>query len=145
MAVQKRNLLSENAGYVGVQALNAVDAGTVVSGVGAVSFFELAPGLNASQYKCCVVFVNVSGIVGTWNLWIATELRVAQVALGTSKFNPAGMLIVTGLVTNGNQRVGYNLFSGVNAIVGDVVYLEVRNTAGASPTITLSADSILYN
>jgi hypothetical protein len=145
MAVQKRDYFSLNPAYVGIQSLNAVDAGTVVSGALAVSFFELAPGLNASQFKCALVFIDITAIVGTWTFTIATELRVAQVALGNAKFNPANVLAAVGVTTVTKQRVGFNLFSGVNTIIGDVVYLEVRNTAGASPTVTLSADAVLYN
>lgn len=145
MASQIRHLLGRIPDYYGIQNLNAVDAGTVVSGVAAVSFFELAPGHNASQFKVGLVFVNVSAIVGTWDFKIATELRVAQVALGNAKFNPANTLNAVGVTVTGGQRVGFNLFSGVTTLLGDVVYLEVRNTAGASPTVTLSADSVLYN
>lgn len=145
MAFSVRHLLSRVPDYYGIETLNAVDAGTVVSGVAAVSFFELAPGHNVSQFKCGLVFVNVSAIVGTWDFKIATELRVAQVALGNAKFNPTNALTALGVTATGGQRVGFNLFSGVNTLLGDVVYLEVRNTAGASPTVTLSADSVLYN
>jgi hypothetical protein len=145
MAVQIRHLLSRVPVYCGIETLNAVDAGTVVSGALAVSFFDLAPGHNASQFKCALVFIDITAIVGTWTFTIATELRVAQVALGNAKFNPANVLAAAAVTTVSKQRAGFNLFSGVNTILGDVVYLEVRNTAGASPTVTLSADAVLYN
>lgn len=144
MAVQKRTLLSLNPDYVGVQTLNVKEAGSF-GGALSVSYFDLSPGLNISQYKCCLVFVNVSAIVGTWDFKIATELLVAQVALGNSKFNPPNTLNVLGVTATGALRVGYNMWSGLNTLMGDVGYLEVRNTAGASPSINITADAVLYN
>jgi hypothetical protein len=145
MAVQLRHLTSKRPDYYGLHTLNCVDAGTVVAGALAVSFFELAPAHNASQFRCGLVFINVSAIVGTWDFKIATELRVAQVALGNTKFNPANTLNALDVTATGAQRAGFNLWSGVNTLIGDVVYLEVRNTAGASPSVTISADAILYS
>ncbi|MCI0597336.1 MAG: hypothetical protein L0Z48_12470, partial [candidate division Zixibacteria bacterium] len=145
MAYQKRTFFSLNPDYVGIQGLNLVDANTVISGVAAVSFFDLASRLQITQFKCCLIFIDITNIVGTWDFKIATELRIAQVALGTTKFNPAGTLNSVGVTAVSKQRVGYNMWSGVNTIMGDVGYLEVRNTAGASPSVTLSADAVLYN
>ncbi len=143
MAVRYDNLIvSPGNNSAGVRVNQLIANGTVVTA--ALTFYDLAPHLNHSQFKVFMglVYVTAIGAGDTWVFNLDTGFRVNQT---TASINPNQIVAAT-VTAPGNYVVGLNLYSGNQAFVGDFVRLEVRRTvSGGGPTITLGADAIMYS
>ncbi len=137
MAV-KRFVPSEIWGFKGViiyqwqaAAVTAVDA-----------FYELDSGEVFSQYKCGLIFIEITAITGTWSFSVQTSLRLSSTG-APHRHTVQNQLSVAGRTTTGVIEVGWNAYSGVNTLLAEKMELFVDNTAAGS--VTFDADVIFYN
>lgn len=139
----KRAVSTEIFGFKGVM-IYQWQVATLVDTIDAdPQYFSLDNGSLFQQYKCGIIFINVTAIGGTWQFRLFTSLRLSSTS--PHRHLMLNTVQVVGRTTTGKFEVGWNAYSGANTLLADKVELEVDNTAGAPTTVTYSADVAFYN
>lgn len=144
MAV-RRFVPSEIGGFRGSIVYQFLVAQSSTPAVGASSYYELDSSAIFSQYKCGLVFINITAIAGTWTIRLVTSLRLSSTA-PPHRHILQNQLSVVGRTTTGQIEVGWNAYSGANTLLAEKMELEFAKTAGlAGDTVTVNADAVFYN
>lgn len=137
MAV-RRFIPSEIVGFRGL----IIYQWRVATVAAADSFYEIDSTQIFSQYKCGLVFINITAITGTWTFQLVTSLRLSSTA-PPHRHTLVNQLQVVGRTTTGKIEVGWNAYSGVNTLMAEKMELFLDNTVAGS--VTFDADVIFYN
>lgn len=141
----RRSIPSEIAGFRGNIVFQLLVAQVSTPAVGASSYYEIDSGTIFSQWKCGLVFINITAIAGTWTIRLVTSLRMSSTA-PPHRHILQNQLSVVGRTTTGQIEVGYNAYSGVNTLLAEKVELEFAKTAGlVGDSITVNSDVVYYN
>lgn len=116
-----------------------------VLGIGVADFLEIEPREIFPLYKCGLIFINITQILGTWRFRLYVELRVGST--GTHRHLILNQMSVSGRTTTGQINVGWNGYSGVNALLAEKIELAVECTALSlgEGSIGFDADVVFYN
>jgi len=134
----RRHIPATVSGFQGV----IVYQGLVAQVSGADAFYELDTSISFSQYKCGLVFINITAITGTWTFNLVTSLRLSSTA-PPHRHALLNSLSVVGRTTTGQIEVGWNAYAGVNTLLAEKLELFTDNTVAGS--VTFNADWIFYN
>ena len=129
--------------YRGINIYQLTNAQVMTPAVGGSVYVELDSVQNMSEFRCLLVFVNITAIAGTWTIRPVTRMRLASFTVRHVILNS---LSVAGRTTTGMIEVGYNCYSGANTLVADLVEVEFLKTAGlVGDSITVTSDALFYN
>ncbi len=108
-------------------------------------YFEFDVAEIFPRYKNYLVFLNVTGISGTWQIRVFTSLRLSST--GTHRHRVMNQLQLVGITTTGQKSLGANVYSGGTTLFAEKLMLEVDSTACGLPpcNIDFDADVIFYN
>lgn len=110
------------------------------------TYFEFDASEIFPRYKCYLIFLDVLGVNGAWQLRVFTSLRQSSTS-PPHRHRVVNQLQQVGITTTGKRELGANFYSGGNSLFAETLILEVDNTSCVvSPcALTMNADLVFYN